>query len=46
VLISGLALHLCEKGKHGFGTKKQDIPVGSWMDRFMDWLRMQGLIKQ
>jgi len=38
-------LHLYEKGKHGFGTKKQNLPVDSWMDRFNDWLTMQGLIK-
>lgn len=38
-------LHLYEKGKHGFGTKKQNLPVDSWMDRFSDWLTMQGLIK-
>lgn len=39
-------LHLYEKGKHGFGTKKQNLPVDSWMDRFIDWLSMHGLIKK
>jgi acetyl esterase/lipase len=39
-------LHMYEKGKHGFGTKKQNLPVDSWMDRFGDWLQMQGLIKK
>ena len=38
-------LHMFEKGKHGFGTKKQDLPVDTWMDRFTDWLKMHGLIK-
>ena len=38
-------LHMYEKGKHGFGTKKQGLPVDTWMDRFTDWLTMQGLIK-
>ena len=38
-------LHMYERGKHGFGTKKQDLPVDSWMDRFSDWLQMQGLLK-
>lgn len=37
-------LHMYEKGKHGFGTKKQGLPVDSWMDRFADWMQMQGLI--
>ncbi|HET6767871.1 MAG TPA: alpha/beta hydrolase [Chitinophagaceae bacterium] len=39
-------LHLYEKGKHGFGARKQNLPVDSWMDRFGDWLTMQGLIKK
>jgi len=37
-------LHMYERGKHGFGTKKQNLPVDSWLDRFEDWLRMQGLL--
>jgi acetyl esterase/lipase len=36
-------LHMYENGKHGFGTKKQNLPVDSWMDRFSDWLHMHGL---
>ena len=39
-------LHMYEQGKHGFGTKKQGLPVDTWMDRFTDWLVMRGLIKQ
>ena len=39
-------LHMYEKGKHGFGTKKQDLPVDSWMERFFDWLQMQELAKK
>jgi len=38
-------LHMYEKGKHGFGTKHQGIPVDTWMDRFTDWLTMHALIK-
>lgn len=38
-------LHMYEKGKHGFGTKKQNLPVDSWMDRYTDWLQEHGLIK-
>lgn len=37
-------LHMYEKGKHGFGTKKQSLPADTWMDRFTDWLEMQGLM--
>ena len=36
-------LHMYEKGKHGFGTKKQNLPVDSWMERFFDWLYMHNL---
>lgn len=39
-------LHMYEQGKHGFGTKKQGLPVDAWMDRFTDWLAMHGLIQQ
>jgi acetyl esterase/lipase len=39
-------LHMYEKGKHGFGTKKQGLPVDSWMDRFTDWLAMHGLLSK
>lgn len=35
-------LHVYEKGGHGFGLKKQGLPVDTWMDRFEDWLLMQG----
>ncbi|HLK27957.1 MAG TPA: alpha/beta hydrolase [Puia sp.] len=38
-------LHMYEKGKHGFGSKKQNLPVDTWTDRFTDWLVMHGLIK-
>lgn len=38
-------LHMYEKGKHGFGTKKQGLPVDAWMDRFTDWLAMHGLMQ-
>jgi acetyl esterase/lipase len=39
-------LHLYEKGGHGFGTKKQNLPVDTWMDRFGDWLKFQGLLSR
>jgi acetyl esterase/lipase len=31
-------LHIYAKGRHGFGTKKQNLPVDSWMERFLEWL--------
>jgi len=38
-------LHLYAKGNHGFGMKHQGIPTDNWIDRFNEWLGMQGLLK-
>jgi lysophospholipase L1-like esterase/acetyl esterase/lipase len=35
-------LHMYEKGGHGFGMRKQDIPTDTWMERFGDWLDLHG----
>ncbi len=37
-------LHIYSKGGHGFGMRKLDLPVESWIDRFGDWLKLQGLL--
>ena len=36
-------LHLYSKGGHGFGMRKQDLPSDRWIERFADWLEVQGL---
>lgn len=38
-------LHIYSKGGHGFGLTNRGWPVDSWIDRFGDWLQMQGLLK-
>ncbi len=38
-------LHVYSKGGHGFGMKKQGLPVDGWIERLGDWLRLQALIK-
>jgi len=38
-------LHLYAKGGHGFGMKYQGLPTDHWIDRFNDWLGLQGLLK-
>jgi acetyl esterase/lipase/lysophospholipase L1-like esterase len=38
-------LHLYTNGGHGFGMRKQNIPTDHWIDRFGDWLGLQGLLK-
>jgi len=39
-------LYMYERGRHGFGMNKQNLPVDKWIERFGDWLEMQGLIKK
>jgi acetyl esterase/lipase len=39
-------LHLYSKGGHGFGMRKQNLPVDGWIERFSDWLEVQGLLKK
>ena len=35
-------LHLYTRGGHGFGMKRQDLPIDSWIDRFYEWLHGEG----
>jgi acetyl esterase/lipase len=39
-------LHIYSKGGHSFGMSKQGLPVDNWIERFGDWLRMQGLMEE
>jgi acetyl esterase/lipase len=39
-------LHMYAKGGHGFGMRKQNLPTDHWIDRFADWLQLQGWLKQ
>ena len=39
-------LHMYAKGNHGFGMHKQNLPTDHWIDRFAEWLGMQGFLKQ
>lgn len=36
-------LHMFAKGGHGFGMRKQGLPSDEWIERFWDWLKMQGI---
>lgn len=38
-------LHMFAKGGHGFGMRKQNLPIDGWIERFADWLGQQGLVK-
>ncbi len=37
-------LHIYAKGGHGFGMRKQNLPIDQWIDRFGEWLDIQGLL--
>ena len=37
-------LHMYMKGGHGFGMDKQNLPTDNWIERFGEWLEMQGLL--
>lgn len=39
-------IHLYARGNHGFGMRKQNLPTDNWIERFNDWLDVQGLLKK
>lgn len=39
-------LHIYAKGGHGFGMRKHDLPTDHWIERFTDWLELQGWLKK
>ena len=39
-------LHIYAKGGHGFGMRKQNLPTDSWVDRFGEWLSLNGYLNK
>jgi lysophospholipase L1-like esterase/acetyl esterase/lipase len=39
-------LHVYERGGHGFGMRKQNLPTDTWHERFGEWLKLQGYLKK
>jgi acetyl esterase/lipase len=39
-------LHMYAKGGHGFGMRTQNLPTDHWIERFADWLQLQGWLKK
>lgn len=39
-------LHMYAKGGHGFGMRQQNLPTDHWIDRFADWLQLEGFINR
>ena len=37
-------LHIFDKGGHGFGMNKQNLPSDAWIDLFKTWLANQGFM--
>ena len=37
-------LHIYSRGGHGFGMRVQGLPSDTWIERFADWLQVQGLL--
>jgi acetyl esterase/lipase len=39
-------LHMYAKGGHGFGMRKHGLPTDHWIERFVEWMEMQGWMKK
>jgi len=39
-------LHMYSKGGHGFGMRIQNLPSDQWIERFGEWLEVQGLMEK
>lgn len=39
-------LHMYARGNHGFGMRRQNLPTDQWIERFGDWMGVQGLLKR
>jgi acetyl esterase/lipase len=39
-------LHIYAKGGHGFGMRKHNLPTDHWIDRFAEWLELEGWLKK
>jgi acetyl esterase/lipase len=38
-------MHIYARGGHGFGMRKKGLPTDGWIDRFREWLDLQGFLK-
>lgn len=37
-----IEFHVYSKGGHGFGMRKQGLPIDNWNEQFKEWLKTQG----
>jgi acetyl esterase/lipase len=38
-------MHIYKKGGHGFGMRKNDPILSTWINRLRDWLKTEGLVR-
>ena len=38
-------MHIYAAGGHGFGMRRKEMEVGTWNERFRDWLGVRNLLK-
>jgi len=39
-------LHMYARGGHGFGMRVKNLPTDGWIERFREWLEVQGWMKE
>jgi acetyl esterase/lipase len=39
-------LHMYARGGHGFGMDSQHLPTDTWIERFAEWMDVQGFLKK
>lgn len=39
-------LHMYKKGGHGFGMKKQNLPIDEWPEQYVEWLTKLNMLKK
>ena len=39
-------LHIYSKGGHGFGMRQRGQPVSAWRERWLEWMKAEGFLRQ
>lgn len=38
-------LHLYSKGGHGYGIRQRGLPISSWRENLLDWMKLEGFLE-
>ena len=38
-------MHVYASGGHGYGIRQRGLPISSWADRWVDWMRAEGFVQ-